>query len=52
MVFVDIYNADTYAILASFEVEFEWQYEGIITFENMLTENQIKYIEITTYQED
>lgn len=50
MIFVDIYNDANYAHIASFEIEFDWQYNQLITFEDTLTENGIKYFEITTYQ--
>lgn len=52
MIFVDIYNSDNCMHIASFEIEFEWQYEYIAEFEDKLTENGIKYFEITTYQQE
>ncbi len=52
MIFVDIYNAETNRVLASFDLEFDWQYEEIISYEDQLTENGIKYFEITTYQKE
>ena len=52
MIFVDIYNDVNCAHIASFEIEFDWQYDQIITFEDTLTKNGIKYFEITTYQQE
>lgn len=52
MVFVDIYNNVTCAHIASFEIEFDWQYDQVIAFEDTLTKNSIKYFEITTYQQE
>lgn len=51
MIFVDIYNDATYNHIASFEIEFDWQYDQIVSFEDALTEKGIKYFEITTYQQ-
>lgn len=51
MIFVDIYNDATYDHIASFEIEFDWQYDQIVSFEDALTEKGIKYFEITTYQQ-
>jgi hypothetical protein len=52
MISVDVYNADTCTILGTFELKFDQQYTDLIMFEDSLTEKGIKYIEITTYQED
>lgn len=52
MVFVDIYNDNTGTHIASFDLEFEWQYEELIAIEDELTERGIKYFEITTYQQE
>lgn len=52
MIFVDIYNNANGAHIASFEIEFNWQYDDLFTFENALEEKGIKYFEITTYQQE
>jgi hypothetical protein len=52
MVFVDIYDDATNAHIASFDLEFDWQYKEVIAVEDELTERGIKFFEITTYQED
>ena len=50
MVFVDIYNDANGAHIASFEIEFDWQYDDLFNFENALILKGIKFFEITTYQ--
>lgn len=52
MISVDVYNMDTIKHIASFEIEFEWQYDALIAFEEVLEKNNIKYREITTYQQE
>ncbi len=52
MIFVDIYNDANYAHIASFEIEFDWQYEDLVDFEDALSEKGIKFFEITTYQQE
>ena len=52
MISVDIYKMDTIELIASFEIEFEWQYDALIAFEALLEKNNIKYCEITIYQQD
>lgn len=52
MVFVDVYTDTNCIHIASFEIEFDWQYDQIIAFEDTLTKNGIKYFEITTYQQE
>lgn len=52
MIFVDVYNDTTCVHIASFEIEFDWEYNQIIAFEDILTKNGIKYFEITTYQQE
>ncbi len=52
MICVDIYNDNTYAHIASIEIEFDWQYEEVVIIEDELTERGIKYFEITTYQQE
>lgn len=51
MVFVDIYNDANGAHIASFEIEFDWQYDDLFNFENVLILKGIKFFEITTYQQ-
>ncbi len=52
MVFVDIYNNANGAHIASFEIEFDWQYDDLFDFENVLILKGIKFFEITTYQQE
>lgn len=52
MICVDIYNDINCTHIASFEIEFDWQYEDLINFEDSLTANGIKFFEITTYQQE
>ena len=52
MISVDVYNMDTIEHIASFDIEFEWQYDNLIAFEKLLEENNIRYCEITTYQQE
>jgi len=52
MVFVDVYTDTNCIHIASFEIEFDWQYDDLFILENALTEKGIKYFEITTYQQE
>ena len=52
MIYIDIYTTDKMIHLASFDIEFDWQYEELIEFEDKLSEEGIRYFEITTYQQE
>ena len=52
MVYVDIYNDIDCSHIASFEIEFDWQLEDLVDFEDVLTIKGVKFFEITTYQQE
>ena len=52
VVYVDIYNDIDCTHIASFEIEFDWQLEDLVDFEDVLTIKGVKFFEITTYQQE
>jgi hypothetical protein len=52
MVYVDIYDDIDCTHIASFEIEFDWQFEDLVDFEDILVAEGVKFFEITTYQRE